>query len=1151
VKFSKLLLLGFKSFVDPTELYIEPGLTGIVGPNGCGKSNLVEALRWAMGETSAKSLRGSGMDDVIFSGTEGRPARNMAEVSIVLDNAERGAAAAFNDADIIEVTRRIEREAGSTYSVNAQEVRARDVQLLFADASTGAVSSALVRQGQIGQIINAKPEARRRILEEAAGITGLHSRRHEAELRLRAAEQNLERLADVIAQIESQLAGLKRQARQAKRYRNVSHDIRRAEALLFYLRWQQIGDALAAEENRLRALERELADRTADAAAASRTQAEAAESLPALREAEARAAAALQRLGHERDRLDADAERARQELARAQERRAETLADLAREEAQLGDAAAEKQRLAQEQSLLIPSENETLSLVRAQEELEKAENALKLAEERLETATREAMVLSAQRQSLIYTIAQNQARFDRLTGEIAEAQRQIATLALSSEEKARTIELEGQVTRAESDAEAALATVLAAETARQEADRQASEAAEPAQNAEREVERLSAEAATIAAMLGGAESDLWPPLVDAVRVEPDHEIALAAAFGDDLDAPADRAAAIHWDTLAPLDDVAPLPDGAIPLARFVSGPAAIERRLSQVGLVARENGKKLQSRLRPGQRLVSREGDLWRWDGYTAAAEAPTLAARRLVQRNRLREVEQLIAQAQARARDMRAELSSAQDNAAKARTAEAEARARARQADMLLSQGRAAFAASEKKLAETRAGRAGLEASLARLEQELKETREALGQAETVFETLPAQENADEAARTHREMVTAERERVAQLRAAYEEMRREASTRAERLAMLRREGEAWGEREMRAHNHGRILAARLEELAREIARLTALPEKIEESRAALLTRWQEADTHRKTAADNLAQAETRLRAAEQTARQSQDALAEVREKRAGGEAHLQGTRERQADIAHMISESLGCTPDRLAEEADITPGKLLPSLEETERKVERYKRERESLGGVNLRAEEEVAEVEEQLSRLMTEKTDLDEAIARLRHGIGMLNREGRTRLMEAFDRVNANFADLFTRLFGGGTAHLALTESDDPLLAGLEIMARPPGKRLQSLSLLSGGEQALTALSLIFAVFLTNPAPICVLDEVDAPLDDANVQRFCDLMHHIADTTKTRFLVITHHALTISHMNRLYGVTMAERGVSQLVSVDLDNAERLREAG
>nr|MDX3809400.1 chromosome segregation SMC family protein [Bosea sp. (in: a-proteobacteria)] len=633
---TRLKLTGFKTFVEPTEFLIEPGLTGIVGPNGCGKSNLVEALRWVMGESSFKNMRGSGMDDVIFGGSNERPARNMAEVALTLDNSDRKAPAAFNELDTLEVTRRIEREEGSTYRINGKEVRAKDVQLLFADAATGARSPALVRQGQISEIISAKPQSRRRILEDAAGIAGLHSRRHEAELRLRGAEENLTRLEDVLGEIDGQIEALQRQARQAGRYRSLAADIRRAEAMLALIALHEARAHQAQAEHVLEETVRAVIDQTGIQAEAAKRQAIAAHEIPALREGEAAAAAALVRLKRGLDELEAENRRARQRAEELGKRLAELQTDLARQESIGRDAAESLTRLAGEDATLArESEGAGDNTEAAAEALEEAERALAAAEAEQIAAQAALSDLAARRGALERALREVREREARAKAEHDKLKRDQATLEAISI-GAPLDGLRQALAAAEAALRAADAQAAVARTTLAGARERENQMRGPLAEADRKAQRLETEVGTLRKLLAPATGDRWPAIVEAIKVAKGFEVALGAALGDDLDASADTAAPTHWRETGSGEGDPALPAGAEALAQSVKGPSALGRRLAQIGVVTRVEGEKLRALLHPGQILVSREGDVWRWDGFTSAADAPSPAARRLAETNRL-----------------------------------------------------------------------------------------------------------------------------------------------------------------------------------------------------------------------------------------------------------------------------------------------------------------------------------------------------------------------------------------------------------------------------------------------------------------------------------------------------------------------------------
>jgi chromosome segregation protein len=1128
MKLTRLRLLGFKSFVEPTDFQIEPGLTGVVGPNGCGKSNLVEALRWVMGESSHKSMRAASMDEVIFSGSNTRPARNNAEVAIAIDNSTRSAPAAFNDQDSLEIARRIERDAGSSYRINGREVRARDVQILFADASTGARSPALVHQGRIGEIIQAKPEQRRRVLEEAAGVAGLHARRHEAELRLKAAETNLLRVEDVIGQLTAQIDGLKKQARQAIRYRTVSSQVRKAEATLYHLRWTAANTEVSEAERAKDLCVRTVADRVGAEAEASKRQALAAASMPELREAEARAGAALHRLNVALQDLDREEARAKDRIAELDLRLVQFAADTEREQRMAADAEQAVVRLAKEEETIRAEARESAGRRSGVDaKVAAADGELKSAEKIFTDLTTALADLAAQRNSFENTAREQSERIAKISSEIEAIERELATLP-SADNVPLTAAVEG-TQAALTEAEAA---AVAAEAAHNVARTELETAREASAESEKRVQRLETEAKTLSKMLSLETRSLWPPVIDHISVEKGYEKALGAALGDDLDAPVDPSSPMHWSALPRGSEDPPLPEGVEPLARFVKAPGQLARRLAQIGVVDRDSATRLAGALKTGQRLVTREGDLWRWDGFVAAAHAPTGAARRLAQRSRFAEIDGELAEARSDVEAKRRALQTAQAAFDAANIAETETRARERDLNRQ--------AARLSALAEARA----------RLAMSRDEATTAKAEAERALGTMAPAADLESKLAHVRDDIAAKRAKLAEVQAEQQAIVREAEHADRRLATLATDKTGWLERQQGARNQIATLEQRTTEAKRDRTELENAPELFAKKRGAVLAEVQGAEAARQACANRLQEAENALAQADRDARAALEAASAAREELARAEERFEGAKRRLTDIGREIRDMLEVEPAAVAELAEIGATDPLPDLSEIEERLERLRRERERLGAVNLRAEEELREVESQHSSLSSERDDLVEAIKKLRLGIQSLNREARERLLASFEQVNKHFQHLFTQLFGGGTAELQLIESEDPLEAGLEIMAKPPGKKPSTLSLLSGGEQALTALALIFAVFLTNPAPICVLDEVDAPLDDHNVERFCDLLDEMIKSTDTRFVIITHNPITMARMNRLYGVTMAERGVSQLVSVDLEAAVQFREA-
>ena len=860
MKFKKIKILGFKSFVDQTDIDIEEGLTGIVGPNGCGKSNVVESLRWCMGETSPKSMRGSGMEDVIFSGTADRPARNNAEVTIFLDNKNRNAPAEFNNDEEIQIKRKIEIERGSEYRINGKEVRARDVQRLFADLSTGAHSPSLISQGRVGALINAKPIDRRAVLEEAAGISGLHSRRHEAELKLKGAESNLQRLKDIMRQLNTQINNLQKQAKQAEAYKSISEEITRLEGIVTYLKWYNLKESFEKSDTDLKSSEQLIQKYTLEVSQATNDQAKANEKIQPLREKEIEAAAKLNRINLERESLDKEEERIKELKKSLEQTIQQNIGDYEREQYQL-------------------------------------ENAL-----------RDLDALNVKK--------------DDLTAEISIDDFDNEQIKDLKEEKKQ---LEDQIN-----------------------------------DLEENIEKYNS--------IKQSKRDEW-----------------------------------------------------------------------QKALINEEN-------------LKSRESTLKEVEGYDDPNKWTQIFSEKFY-RN-LSEISEKVVKAEELSADSRKSYDKASNDAKDAVTMSMQLREDLRQKDV------------EEKHSDWNY-------EYQRLSKNIQSSKNQINE-------------------------------LKQRRIKSEE---------------------------------------------ELKKITNRPEEIAQKRGQLIETKGFAETERQYAADRLAEADNELKKYENKLRKAQNDLANVRESKGRTEATKELAESRLSELESESIEKYNCKPDSIITKLSMSEDleTLQNNFERNETRLERLKQQRDTLGVVNLRADLETKEIEQELEKMNSEKTDLETAIKKMRESIEELNKEGRTRLLKAFDVVNNHFKDVFVQLFNGGKAHLELVDSDDPLEAGLEMMVSPPGKKLQSMSLLSGGEQALTAMSLIFAVFLTNPSPICVLDEVDAPLDDANVERFCNLLDDIADKTNTKFLIITHHALTMSRMDRLFGVTMAERGVSQIVSVDLKKAEEI----
>jgi len=1134
LRIRRLKLSGFKSFVEPAELRIEPGLTGVVGPNGCGKSNLLEAIRWAMGESSPKSLRGGGMDDVIFAGTATRAPRDFAEVSILV---ERDANADGSDRES-EVTRRIERAAGSAYRIDGRDVRAKDVALLFADAATGAHSPALVSQGKIGAVIAAKPVERRQLLEEAAGISGLHARRKDAEQKLRAAEANLARLGEILGDQEQRAGQLRRQARAAERYRKLTDQIRGVEARLLHARWveaERAAEAATVEAREAAEAVERIHHAIAEAQAAhDRANAELGLKRTALTELREQGHELAHQLATTRARRDTVARR----LAELDRLDASLGVDIEREEALKSDAAKAIAQLGDERGVIARRlEDAEAHSARIAIELSAAEAAAREAEAALaELLARQAAMRAERRvaEAAFEAATAQQGRIDQERGKLAE---QLAALGDGSEQQRAREE-------AEARANAASHALAAAEARRAEAEEGRSAAAEARDSAESEL--ASARAALSSARcehdaLARALEHGGGAAIASLRAEPGYERALAAALGEDADAAISGEGPRRWQGSDVLPGDPALPPGTQCLADHASAPKELLRRLKQVAVTEEDTGQLLAV----GQRLVTRDGRMRRWDGFVASGSGAA-AAERLLRANRLAQLadalpgfESAVEGTTANRNRVLTEMEQCRKMAEEARSAALAAERDAREAARTID---AAVVALERILAQ----RSSLEQRLTDLDPVLSAAREAAIAAERSLAALPDPATLEHGLEGSRASAANAASKVADKRAEAATKARETAADRERSSAAGREQNEWRKRQADAEQRlvsaierQKQQSAERTELQKEPAELDARIAELEHANDQSQVRTSEA-----SAAER--EAEEAVVAAAQAVSAANESSADMRERRAAAAARAEGQQARSAEFARAALEKFDVVPQRLPESLGFDANEPRNADHEAA-SLERLTAERERIGPVNLVAEQELAELDAARTKGAEEAEELTQAIHRLRGSIGNLNREGRVRLLEAYEKVDAHFRRLFTTLFEGGQAHLELVESEDPLEAGLEIMAQPPGKRLSTLTLLSGGEQALTAVALIFAIFLTNPAPICVLDEVDAPLDDANVERFCELLQRMTQETDTRYLIVTHNAVTMSRMDRLYGVTMIEKGVSRLVSVDLGGAETL----
>lgn len=1143
--FSRLRLHGFKSFVEKCDLDIGPGLTGIVGPNGCGKSNLVEALSWVMGETSAKRLRGSGMDDVIFNGTSGRPARNSAEVSVVLDNTNRTAPALFNNTDEIEVVRRIERDSGSNYYVNGKNVRARDVQMLFADMAIGAHSAAIVSQGRIAAIINAKPAERRQVLEESAGVSGLYVRRHEAELRLKAADANLARLQDVVAGMETQLDSLKRQSRQATRYKNISTEIKELETRLALAEWMLARATKMEAEQEFQSSESIVTEQMTSVASLNRVQIEQGEALPPLREKQAETAAAWQAQNFELRRLDDEETRINAQIEETKSGLQHIANDRAHETGTAEENERTLARIEQEQTELQSQSNSAEEISRLTNERGERELDTMRLQEQYQATLEKAANLRATRQTLQNQLSQDESRLNSIRSRLENLKSQIIQKKQQQEQAAPVESLSNEISELE--------TTLNSKRDDEQSARQSVDAAQQKCDDARQVQQTTREAfSKIQSEVGALESVLksetqqgFRPVLDEIKADAGFEAALSKALGDTIMASTQSDAPVVWTGKGNTATAPSFPSGVSALRPHIKAPEALQIALSYIGFVEDdEAGDIAAPQLSAGQSLVSKNGAYWRWDGLHIRAKAMDRNAIRLKNKNRFDELQSMLPASQTASSQAQSAMQSAQEELNVARSLAQSLEQEVRNLDRTLSTKR-------QELQRTIERRSATESEIAKLEEGLTLAGDDITRLEDAVSTHRTSMTSFDDAAMEQQNIEVQQRKLAL--AAAQAALSEAATALEvyQQDMNRREGRlrAIGDerinltnRTIRARERLKQLDEREVVLNEKLSEIQSRPDEITAQRLNLLDNLKQMENLRNEASDILAQAEKDLAETTTLLKQAEAALGETRERRAKAQAMMEASSGSIEIISQSIADQFAMTPDELWSSSEMDNERLTAEpIDKIRGKRDRLIRERDGMGPVNLRADVETQEVEQHMSKLIAERADLTQAIEELRGGINRLNKEARERLQQAFDSVNEHFKVLFTRLFGGGSAHLAFVDSSDPLEASLEIYAQPPGKSLQSLSLLSGGEKTLASTALIFAMFLTNPAPICVLDEIDAPLDDANVDRVCTMLEEICKQSKTRFVVITHHRMTMARMDRLYGVTMSERGVSQLVSVDL----------
>ena len=1141
MKFQSVRISGFKSFLEPIEIEINKGLTGIVGPNGCGKSNIVEAIKWIMGENSARQMRGDGMDDVIFAGTDERPSRNFAEVTIKLNNSEKKAPAAFNHLSEIEISRKIEREKGSIYRINGKQVRSRDVQLIFADSGTGARSSGIVSQGRIAQIIDASPENRRGILEEAANIKGLHSRRHEAELKLNAASNNLDRLLDIEKTYKEQLVELEKQGRKAARYRSIGDRLRKAEATLFSTLLFNAKTEYNILKNELHTVTENVSKAQIEVSKNTTSKLDILSKIPILRNIEAEKAAILQSLNITKIKLEEEQTSAKIALNNIIGQITQLEKDTSRENQIEEDAEKSLS------SLILEEENLRIDTKNFSSKISEATQAVKSLKIKSDEADKKLSSITSE----IYTINSDKSDLERriinLNEKIENTQNQISKFNLENYSKTleaneiKILDLQKLVSENDLLIDTFKKKLTQLETLELTLTKEKNIAANI-------LNQTNAEINTLSSLLG--DDSLNRNTLEKNINTTDHlEDAIGSVLGETLLAPIYSNNEIienttYWRDGFDIKLTSPLPKEAMPLISKIKSSSILETALQGVGIVENEElAFKLQKKLTYGQALTTAEGGLWRWDGFVQPKGVKNSYSERLQQIARFKVLQSQLPSQKESVFLIDKKLIEYSENIKKYRT------------DIIKLQSTLSELNSDSNRLELENSKMEIQlTSSALLIKELKNT-EVTSKVELIelkkqishIVNLPSLLADELSIRNNAEQF---RNNLTEAMAAEQQIKNHESFQLRNIAQIKHQKESWITRKQEAKSRLSSLHERLEFSKNEMDRLSNLPNDFDKKEEQIRIEIEAAIINRNLAADKLVIMETSQNDAEKLEKESEKNVSMLRENMIKVQALLDLAHTKILNIEERIFEKLRIKSDQLSDLTGIKENNEIDSnIEALEKTVERLLNERESLGAVNLRAEEEMNEMNDKIEIMFKERIDLEEAIEKLRNGIFELNKEGRERLKKSFTVVNENFKNLFQKLFGGGNAELKLVGHDDPLQAGLEVLASPPGKKMQLLSLLSGGEQALTAISLIFSVFLCNPSPICILDEVDAPLDDTNVGRFCDLLNKIAEETNTYFMVITHHRLTMAKMDRLFGVTMEQKGISKLVSVDLEQASRIRD--
>ena len=1141
MRFKTIKIIGFKSFLDTAEINISTGLTGIVGPNGCGKSNIVEAIKWVMGENSPRQMRSQDMNSVIFSGTENRPSRNFSEVIIKIDNSNKKAPYPYTNIDELEISRKLERDKGSTYRVNGKIARARDIQLIFADTATGSKSSSIVGQGKISEIIDSKPEVRRSILEEAANITGLHNRKHEAKLKLNSANDNLERISDLENAIKEQINDLQKQAKQASRYRSVGDRLKKAEKEFFLKSYIQLEYSKKLISEKYHKNSVQIENYQKKIANLETKKLTFFDQLPNLKKINSEKQEIVQNFRIGKIKIEQEINSINQTKLSINNQKIQIEEEIKRENIIIQDA----------DKTLIYLEDEITKLTKNGYNFSKAINDAKKVtlefRKKLEKSSKELTEITSKIMSLSKNKQELNEQLSISFEEKNKIKSKLASLKIDFDvNKLKEFNhMHKDLTKKKSQ----LMTLVNKNQKKLDILKKKFEVSKESEfNTEKNISNLKTENSTIENFIDFDEKNL-ENLIDNVN---ELESPIVSVLGESLSASIvpnkDNKKEKFWLKNFQLKDIFyELPPNSKDLSKMIKENAILKNSLKGVGIV--DDEKKafdLQKVLKQGQSLTTPRGGLWRWDGYVELPSAKNSFANTLAQKKKYKSTNALLSRKFKELEVLKLKNTKIEIEVKKLLSLVDENKVDLKSTESELNELNIKISLLESKISQSKSLMLELKSETKLNEKRIDDIKSQLYE----FKNLSVLQSNELKIRHNFENINVEFETALSTE---KKINSEEEFRIKNLDQSLIQNQDWQKRKTESNDRINELNSKYNILVNENNRLEKLPKELEDKISEFEIKLENSISEQKSSEDNVIKKENDIRGIEKIQKEEMLILNEYKEKNNKHNTEISIIESKIKSLNERVSDRLSSDINKLVSDSEYKiefTNILDTELKSLEASVNRLINERDNLGAVNLRAEIEIQELNKRLTDMQKEREDLSLAIRKLENGIYELNNEGRERLLSSFEKVNNNFKKLFSRLFNGGKAELKLIGSDDPLDAGLEIYASPPEKKMQSLSLLSGGEQALTSISLIFASFLSNPSPLCILDEVDAALDDSNVSRFCDLLKFLVKEQNISFLIVTHHRLTMANMNNLIGVTMQEKGVSKLLSVDLEKAVEIREA-